>query len=292
MIKELEKEFRKYKPEKPDLEEFNFSLYNSSIILDSLSNDKLSDNELYKVVETNYGFILQTIFEDKDINYINLFANTRFLNIFNQVICKIPNGLTELQKMYCNSISYDYFSLPSHNDQYLTSLFLTLGRNVNKDLLSKLLILGIPEDTCIYLLIARNSSLDESLNVRRLNNIIIRSDSKIMTEQTVVKIYESLFNSMSILFQATMLDAYSQEALNSISQDAGIIYSTISLAVLDLLQIMPSSSIATVLRNYANLYNTVGGMVRFSIYSIAVSDYFRILQVADTLKAQELIIVP
>lgn len=289
MFKQLERDFKNNEPEKPQLEEFNFSLYNSSIILDSLSNDKLSDGELYKVIEMNYSFILHTIYENKDVNYINKFIDARFVNMFTQVISKIQ--LSEIEKMYCNSLCYDFMNIPQ-TDEYLKSLFLTMARTVNRDLLPRLLALNIPEDVCLYLCVARNSTLDESLNVRRLNNIIIKSSLKIMSEQVIVKIYESLFNNISALFQATLLDVYSQEQLNNISNEAGEIYSIISLAVLDLLHVMPTPAILSVLRNYAQTYNTIGGYVRFSMYSISVEDYGRIVYATEQLKIQELIIVP
>lgn len=269
------------------------NLFGDSLIKESLSNlSNLDDRNLYEILKSKYSSIIENVVENEDVFYLDLFTDSRFLTIFTQAINSVV--LTRNDIIYCNKISYDYLTNCNDvSDEYLKSLFYNMSKVVNKNILPGLLGLNLNEDYCSYLALCRFSSTKESVNVRRVNHLLISSDSNIIDEQMIIYIYEKLFDSMTTLLKHTMFDPYTSEELKCIGPGAGEIYSNISLAIIDILNMMPSNDIYHVLLSYAKDYNVSGETnVRFSIRSLAICDYSRILNVVDNIEYNELIIVP
>lgn len=269
------------------------NLFGDSLTRESLSNlDSIEDRELYEILKNKYSSIVENIVVEEDEFYLDLFTNSRFLTIFIQAINSVV--LTHNDIIYCNKISYDYLTNCNvDSDEYLKSLFYNMSKVVNKNILPGLLGLGLNEDFSSYLALCRFSSTKEEVNIRRVNHLLISSDHNIIDEQMIIYIYEKLFTSMTQLFKHTMFDIYTPEELQGMGRGAGDIYSNISLAVIDILNVMTSEDIYHVLLSYAKDYNVSGDTdVRFSIRSLAICDYGRILNVVDNIEYMELIVVP
>lgn len=284
-IKDISKEPKR---ELVQVKLFNNPAYNPIVLKEKLMNiDSLQDKELFEVLRDSYESILTDIFVDKNEYYLQLFTNTRFLSIMIQVISSV-NNISHTNRTYINKIVYDYLTLDK-KEQYLKQLMYSLSKMVNKDILPKLLGLGLQEDLAIYLALARFSSQKETVNVKRVNFVIMTAPIEIMTEQMIVYIYEKLFDRITPLFVGTMIDNCKQD----MSQEMEEIYSTISLAVLDILNTMPSADIRKVLISYVGDYQAIyyKSGYRFSMQCLS-NDYMRINQVVEALYANENIYVP
>lgn len=267
---------------------FNNPAYNPLVLKEKLYNlDSLEDKELFEILRDSYEAILSDIFVDKNEYYLHLFTNSRFLSIMIQVISSI-NNISHTNRTYINKIVYDYLTLDK-KDQYVKQLMYSLSKMVNKDILPRLLGLGLQEDLAIYLALARFSSQKEIVNVKRLNFVIMTAPIEVMTEQMIVYIYEKLFDRVTPLFVGTMIDNCKQD----MSAEMEEIYSTISLAILDILNTMPSNDIRKVLISYVGDYQAVyyKSGYRFSMQCLS-NDYARINAVVEALYANENIYVP
>ena len=284
-IKDISKEPKR---ELVQVKLFNNPAYNPIVLKEKLLNiDSLQDKELFEILRDSYEYVLSEIFIDKNEYYLSLFTNPRFLSIMIQVISSV-NNISHTNRTYVNKIVYDYLTLDK-KDQYVKQLMYSLSKMVNKDVLPRLLGLGLQEDLAIYLALARFSSQKEIVNVKRVNFVIMTSPIEVMTEQMIVYIYEKLFDRITPLFVGTMIDNCKQD----MSQEMEEIYSTISLAVLDILNCMPSGDIRKVLISYVGDYQAIyyKSGYRFSMQCLS-NDYSRINQVVQALYTNENIYVP
>ena len=107
-----------------------------------------------------------------------------------------------------------------------------------------------------------------------------------MTEQTIIFIYECLFDRISDLFQAIMFETYSSQEQNDFGEDFMEVYGTIGLAILTILNNMTSENISKVLAGYSTEWEYIGRPpVRFSLKNMS-SDFLKITRVVDYLNKQ------
>jgi len=249
--------------------------------------DNIEERELFTILKKSFRLLLENIFINKDSEAIMLFFNSKFLNVFIQVIG--TETLTSEEILYCNTIVYDYLTDQNiEKDEFTKTLFLTLGRNVNRQKVYQLTALGIDEPLAIKMAVSRHSTKKETVNVARLNLIMICSSPDIFTPQMIIYVYEIFFDFLAPLFIGTMYDVYTDDELEAISDGAADIYSNIGLAVIDILNSMPSDLMRKVLLTYAQEYGTSEkrSRIRFTINSISMSEYFRIYAVVEALKLE------
>ncbi len=270
------------------LDLFDNPILNSSLLREKLDHiDVLSDRELFSLVKDSFDAVLRLIFTNKDQDYLKLITNTKFLIALNQVVLNLD--LTYIQKIHCNKLAYDYFT-SENNDPYTKQLFFALSKSVNRSIIGALCSIGLSEDLASYLALARFSSEKEMVNVKRLNFIIISSSADVMNEQMIIKIYEKLFDSVTSLFEGIMFDGLDMDD-EFVSESMNLIYSTISLAILDILNNMTSQDIRKVLISYQGDYEALYHMTkpRFQVSAIS-GDYIRILDVIEALKGEKIFI--
>jgi len=263
-------------------------ILNSSLLREKLEHiDTLSDRELFILVRDSFDSVLKQIFSNKDQDYLKIITNTKFLIALHQVVSNI--NLNHTQRMQCNKLAYDYFT-SENNDPYIKQLFFALSKSVNREIIGALCSIGLGEDLASYLALARFSSEKEIINVKRLNFIIVSSSVDIMTEQMIIRIYEKLFDSVTPLFEGIMFDGLDMDD-EYISESMNLIYSTISLAILEILNNMPSQDIRKVLISYQGDYEALYHQTkpRFQVSAIS-EDYMRILNVIDALKEEKIFI--
>lgn len=267
---------------------------NMQVLRDMLMNiDNLNDQQLYELVLKCYDNILSDIFINGNTEvqqkYLTILVHPRFLTVLNQVMYKVQ--LSYDNRIYCNKIIYDYMSLNTNDDQYIKDLLLALARTVNRDIIPILIGLGLPEEVATFLTISKFSSKKELVNIKRLNHAICLSDPGVMTEEMIINIYEKLINNITLLFEGIMFDLCN---FNTVSEDYADIYSLISLAVLSILNNLPSETIRSVLVAYAGDFYSImntNQYVRFSMQSLSM-DYYRVSQIVEYLRNVEMIYVP
>lgn len=245
------------------------------------------DLETYQLVKDYYELILDDIFTKKDqgkaSRFTYLFTVPKFITAITQVMysCK-PS---ELVRRRINKMSYDYLFRKDHDkDQDISNLLMTLSETINADKISKLCsVLNISEDLASVLTLARFSSEKETINVKRVNRVLMSQPLKTITEQRVVDIYLALFDHMLPLFTGVMLDVMPVQTL---PKDAAEIYGLITLAILDLMNELPVADIkkGLMLFNEDRNIQYQDCPLRLNLESCSQIDYPRLIGAIDALK--------
>lgn len=276
----------------------SMNIYNNPMISKNALKERLynfqnyDDQETYVTILGSISMILKEIFtntNDSKYDYLKLITNKRFLTIFIKAVDSYGTKLTYDEKIRCNKLAYECL-INEETDPEIRSLFFSLSKVVNKESVSLLTSIGIPEKLADYFALARYSSQKEVVNVKRLNFLLMNSDPKLINLQMIIYIYEKLFDHVLPLFEGIMTDSIDDDA-DYMTDDMWLIYSNISLAILEIINNMPSEMIMGVLRAYNETYYKLYGNVkpRFNINGIS-DDYIRILRCLEILKLQENII--
>lgn len=247
--------------------------------------DELSDEDAYRLICHTYPYILDEMFISKNMDLIKyLYTNSRFIMIFTNVLSRPEVKLTYLQMVYCNKLAYDYFTARGDKDDYIRSLLINMIKTVNRQITPGLIGLGLSEDHAVYLTNARFSSLKESIQVKRLNVIIMNQSSDTMTLQMIINIYGKLFDRITPLFDGIMYDYWPQEQF--ITRDMEEIYATINVAILEIVNNLPEDIMYHLLKNFYDSHQLINlnKRVRFNIYSFCQDDYPRLYYTLEVLK--------
>lgn len=247
-------------------------------LLDNIINtgtiNNYSDDELYALVSNNLRGLLLNIFERKDQRYIKMIISDRFLRILIQVVNNIE--IDYMNKIYLNKLCYDYLTLDDESkNNIISDLIYHLAKITNKKHIPILIGVGIPEKVACYIVLSRFSTNNEFVNIDRMNFVIMTANIH-FTEQMIVDVYQNLFDRVSQLFEATMLDVIDTNE-EWYTEDIDERYSLITLAVLDILNSLPSDAIRRVLDDYVSVYYTSynGKPTRCNLRSLS-GDYERI----------------
>lgn len=249
----------------------------------------MGERELYDLVRISYKSILNDILERRDAEYLNVFTSPKFISILTQVLNSVQ--LTYSERLCCNKLSYDYITLKD-NDPYVHELLFILSKTVNRDRIQSLMCIGIPEKLASYMALARASDQNEQINIKRLNHIMISScPESLMTIQTIINIYERLFDQFRMVFQTTMFDIYDNEEW--ITDSMLEINSNVSYAVCTILNDMPMKSIMTILRGYTEDFQNLHGgdrtKIRFSMKALS-DDFNRINAIVEQLEEEQVFV--
>ena len=265
-------------------------LVNPDVITETLEKiDSVSDQTIYDIIKTGYNMILDPSFINKPKNKIalgNAFQCIKFVSAFVNTLTNIK--LDGMQSICANRLIYDYFT-SSRQDSIITNALYTLGLSLNGKNVSCLCGKGLDRNLAIYLSVARHSSTNVQLTVKRVNVIIINTP-KVMSEQMIVWIYEELYpDKLMDLFNGIMFDAWDfkdeELALEEEQEDT---YATINLAILDILNEIPTTMCVQLFRNYAQAkqYNHREELTRFDIHAISEADYGRVLQAIELVESE------
>lgn len=250
--------------------------------------DSMSDIEVTNLIKSCLDQVVQGI-NSNDSFFGNLAMNHKFIDSFTKVMSTIPIDFQ--RRLSCNKLAYDYLTLGDSGDKFIKRKMFNLSLAANKQPIMQLRAIGLSEDIASNLALARYSSVSEVINVKRLNFVICNMDESIMTEQMIIWIYEKLFNRISALFEGTMTEYYTEEDEEVLGESFMNIYSTVSLAVLTILNNMSLVDIRRVLIGYCGNWSFSGKpYVRFSLRSLS-NDFSRINSVVEGL-LREGIIVP
>lgn len=254
-------------------------------LLDNIINNgtinNYSDQELYSLVSNNLRGLLLNIFERKDQRYIKMIISDRFLRVLIQVVTNIE--VDYMNKIYLNKLCYDYLTLDEQSkNPLINDLIYHLAKITNKKHIPLLIGSGIPERIACYIVLSRFSTNNEFVNVTRMNFVIMTATIH-FTEQMIVDVYQHLFDRVSQLFEATMLDVI-DESEEWYTEEIDERNSLITLAVLDILNSLPYDSIRRVLDDYVSVYHTsyTGRETRCDLRCLS-GDFERIRDIAESM---------
>lgn len=246
----------------------------------------IDQKEIYDILGRDYNLLLEAIFLENNQDVLDLFNEPKFLipaiHVFNTL------QLTPDQQIYCNRLAYDYLTFNGEKDEYVKSLLINLSKVVNKAIIPNLCALNLSEDIAILMAMARYSSLKEIINVKRLNVVIMNQPPELMTEQMIVNIYAILFDRALYLFEGIMFDYWNSDDIEDAPKEE--VYSTIDLAILDIIECLPPKDLRLLLLTYVQDC-TIGFFsderIRFNIKSVTKDDYPRVYNMVDYLERDE-----
>lgn len=266
------------------------SIYRSKLV----DIDNMDDKELFSVISDCIQYIIDSIENgENDYEDIKYFQNRKFLNTLINVVARrqIDIGLI----MSLNKIASQYMTSSSQRNLELVDEMTELIKVCNRNYIAQMVSLtGISEEHALNISAAFLSGGDSGgiRSLFRLNCEILRLPKEKVTEQNVIFIYETFSNELRLsnLFKSLLFD-YGLPIENEKDNEK---LSTMILGVLNMLNSQKYSTIRSVLIEYVNSYNypsTACKAIRFSIYSLAPSDFERIIYTAQEL-VNEGIIVP
>ena len=262
---------------------------NRDLFKRTLHNIANMDNSNLKAfIQANIDQIINDIINN-DADYVGIFQDYRFLDIFTEVISS--NAITYNTILGCNKLAYDYITLSEdHIDNTVKNKLINLSNIVNRTTIKRLMDLGLSTIDACNIAICRYSSGNEKINTERLNFMLCKMNSNIVTLQNIIYIYEILYDSISSLFSGIMFETYTEEEEDDFGYDFMNNYSNISIAILTIVNNLPSDKIDILLRGYVEEWKTNKcPQTRFSFRSIS-NDYNKINNVVEGLIASDIYI--
>lgn len=278
-------------------------VFNTSALFKTINDiPNMTNDEIRIFVLNNFISIIQNVFNsDEDTKkYIKCFTNVSFLDAFIEAASN-QRYFTNDIIIRINNICYDYISLKSEKDMAVLNRMINIGNIINRANLPRLLGLGLNPDLASILLIARFSSFELDIVIRRVNLIIITQPKTLMNYDMIMQIFKILYGDYKlwgVIFQYFMFDTipeYNENNINSlwVSEEVEEINSIINLVILQILNETPTPVITQALINYAEYYAMTGRIkpIRFSMRRLS-GDYGRIISVIEYLQWAENVYVP
>ena len=271
--------------------------FNLSILKQNIDNvDSMSDVELRNFIKRCFKSIMVNLFGKEMPKYIHYFQDVRFLDAFIDVL-KSMDFIEKDDIVRLNTMCYHYITIPKDKQNYrVVSRMMEVSNIINRHNLPRLLGLGLSSNLASILLIARYSDIDLNVCVKRVDFIIITQPKELMSERMIEEILKILYNvldDMVRIFPPIMMDIlpdYDENNPNTlwISEDIQEVNSTLNLALLNILDNLPTQTIRSVLLNYTEAMNMVykNYQVRFSLRCLS-EDYYRINNVINEMALNE-----
>lgn len=250
--------------------------YELSDIVRKIENiDQNNDEEIKDIILRQHRMILNYDLFLKDHETREeaqrLFTNKRFLQIFLNEIQLLD--LTPHEITCINKLCYDYYITPENDEEVFELLYRISMVINNKVILPLSTILGM--NAARILAMVANSSFVDEKNIHRVNTFLIKSNFE-YNVQSLIDIFCILYkDSFTNPFIYTMMEAKPKNLSN-------IQYKTfdqISMAIIQILDSLPSADMKKILSDYAFILTMVkqDTVVRFSLKSL--NGYPRILKV-------------
>lgn len=250
-------------------------LLNTMCFEEKLKNiDSVDEAELYELLKNSYQTLFSDLFMKNDLQYFDIFTDKKFLKVVTKIMYEVRN-IENTTRIYCNKLVYDYITYEDHDkDNETEYLMIELSKAANKDIIPIIVGLGFSEEVSIKLVLARFSSFKEMVNVKRLNVVIENESPEVMTEQSIIYLYENLFDRITDLLEGIMFTPVDNQSTPDVIE----VNNNISFAIMDMIENMPLNLITKALSNYATDYRMIysDNPLRFSIRCLSMEEYPRI----------------
>lgn len=264
----------------------NFSAFNSDHFFNQIKFiDRMDENSIILLIKNHIDVIVERTLSD-DTSMGSILSHPKFVNAYYKAMKMIPIDYD--RRLFCNKLTYEY-SIIDNYDKEILKKFREISSYVNADIVRKLTNKGVPIRAANDLVTCRYSSRRENVNIQRLNFNMCKYSSETFNEQMIIWVYEILFDRIGELFITSMLEVYSEEEMDDLALDFRDIYGNVSLAILTILNNMPSTSIREIILKYIDRYvawyRVKHELPRFTLRSLSY-DYERISRVVDKLLAE------
>ena len=149
------------------------------------------------------------------------------------------------------------------------------------------------------IIIARYSSFNPEICVKRVNHILITQPKAVMSFEMIIEIFRIIYSERSVwgmMFQYFMFDVipeYNEYDMNAhwVTEEVEEINSTINLAILEILNSEPYDVIRAALLNYAGIYSMKRYKmpIRFTMRRLS-DDYSRINDMVMMLSSEQIFV--
>lgn len=222
----------------------------SQFIINIISNiDLKSDDEIKNFIQKYHiSFLNYCLFTESDVSrnaMQKLFTNTRFLNLFFNIIGNLK--LDNIELIFLNRIAYDYWSL-KEKDNDICNILLQISAYINNNLIIKLSSkMGINEAR-ILAMISHSTDIQE-IKVHRINRFLINCMNPVLDIQSMIDIMFFIYDRFLYPIIYTLVeDESSCNNTECIGQ-----YRNLQNAIVTILLSMPSEKITQVLTEYGYL---------------------------------------
>lgn len=238
-----------------------------------------SEKDMQKFFKDHYSKVLSNIFEHGNMEIKSLLND--YIGNFSLAIQGIDQ-INAIDKRYINALIYDFLAnkeMDSETKAKLKSYYMNLSKTVNRETISRLSMYA-PVDLAALLAMARYSTDDTNRATKRVNTVLIQQDPNFLTEQKIVDIYLCLYDRITPLFVGIMNDYRNPKQMGSAANEN---WSMVDLAILDILENMPSEEIAKVMKSFIDTMR-LGYLKqpKFSMTSINTVDYPRTVSVYES----------
>ena len=275
--------------------------FNLEILKQNIDHvNDMSDSELRSFIKKCFKSIMRDLFGAEMPKYIKYFQDIRFLNAFIDVVLSLE-FIDKDDIIRINTMCYHYITLPKDKQDYrVLDRMMQLSNIVNKLNIPRLLGLGLSSNLASILLIARYSDIDLNVCVKRVDFIIITQPKELMSEKMIEEIFKILYNVMDDfhrIFPYIMMDTlpeYDENNPNTfwVTDDIQEVNSTLNLAILNIIDNLPSQTIRGIILNYSEAMSMIykNQTVRFSLRNLS-EDYYRINNIINSIAYNEHIYV-
>lgn len=242
----------------------------------------LNDQEQLKTyVRRNWPLVIDACMEKGSNMYaITVITSDQFLSTLRSMICSSDIIFDPDRIVKFNKICYDFDRMYNRPQEILNMMIDIVFEN-SRQIAQTLMGFNLNRETASKLVAARYSTPDTRVSFKRVIRVIQQQPKEIMTEQTIVDIFGKIcLSPVTDLFIAMMFDVY--DGFNSSEQN--YVYSTVSNAVLDVVESLPNDGIIKVLSTYLNMKAETNSLSRFMLKSINIGDYPRINKAIDQLE--------
>ena len=271
--------------------------FNLAILKQNIDHvDDMTDVELRNFISRCFKSIMINLFGKEMPKYVHYFQDVRFLDAFIDVI-KSMQFIDKDDIVRCNTMCYHYITMPKDKQDYrVAQRMMELSNIINRNNLPRLLGLGLSDNLASILLIARYSDMDLNICTKRVSFIIITQPKELMSEKMIEEILKILYNvmdDMCRIFPCIMMDVLPDYDENNpktywITDDVQEVNSVFNLAILNIIDNLPSQVIRGIMLNYSEATNMIytNAPVRFSLRNLS-EDYYRINNVISEMAYNE-----
>lgn len=259
--------------------------YEIADIANKMKNiDNLNEKEIKDIIIRQHSMILNydnflSSRESRSVT-LELFTNEKFLRYFLDVIRILD--ISSHEKICINKIAYDYYSLQDKN-QRISDLLYQLTTEVNgKEVLILSSILGRTDAQILSMI--RNSSFKEDKVVHRVNTFLVKYNKIELSLSQIVSIYCYLFPRVTTLFVQTMLENKPSVLTESECNN----FDKISIAMLEIINSMPSAEIKKVMGSYSWVLNNIHSNITVRFALKTAYRYDRIIKVAKEVDSENI----
>ena len=219
--------------------------YELSGIVNKINNiNNLDDQEIRNIIVNQHQMILNydlfLMSDETRAQAQTLFTNKRFLLNFLNVV-RILN-LDQHEQICINKLAYD--AVESKLDSEISDLLYNLTTEVNGREVTVLSgIIGL--ENAKMLSMVKNSTFKIEKSVRRVNTFLVKLNYK-LTVKNIVDIYCFLYERFTNVFIYTMMEAKP----SNLTDFQNAQFDTISIAMLDILNSLPSYDMKKLLCDY------------------------------------------